>query len=34
MLQKPRGTRDFLTEEMEQRREIEMRMRKVATLFG
>ncbi|MBN1431660.1 MAG: histidine--tRNA ligase [Methanomicrobiaceae archaeon] len=34
MLQKPRGTRDFLPEEMEQRREIEMRMRRVATLFG
>ncbi len=34
MLQKPRGTRDFLPKEMEQRREIEMRMRKVATLFG
>ncbi len=34
MLQKPRGTRDFLPEEMEQRREIEMRMRKVASLYG
>ncbi|WP_048148510.1 histidine--tRNA ligase [Methanolacinia paynteri] len=34
MLQKPRGTRDFLPEEMEQRREIEMRMRRVASLFG
>jgi histidyl-tRNA synthetase len=34
MLQKPRGTRDFLPEEMEQRREIEMRMRRVAGLFG
>ena len=34
MLNKPRGTRDFLPEEMEQRREIEMRMRRVASLFG
>lgn len=34
MLQKPRGTRDFFPEEMEQRREIEDRMRKVAALFG
>jgi histidyl-tRNA synthetase len=34
MLQKPRGTRDFLPEEMEQRREIEMRMRRAADLFG
>ena len=34
MLQKPRGTRDFLPDEMEQRREIEMRMRKVARNWG
>lgn len=34
MLQKPRGTRDFLPEEMEQRREIEMRMRSVAQNWG
>ncbi|MBP5475551.1 MAG: ATP phosphoribosyltransferase regulatory subunit, partial [Methanomicrobium sp.] len=34
MLQKPRGTRDFLPDEMEQRREIEMRLRKVARNWG
>ncbi|MDD4299978.1 MAG: histidine--tRNA ligase [Methanomicrobium sp.] len=34
MLQKPRGTRDFLPEEMEQRREIERRMRCVAQNWG
>jgi len=34
MIQKPRGTRDFLPEEMAQRRELEQKMRKVATSFG
>ena len=34
MLQKPRGTRDFLPEEMEQRRSIEQRMREVARRGG
>ncbi len=34
MLQKPRGTRDFLPEEMEQRRSIEQRMREVARRWG
>lgn len=34
MLQKPRGTRDFLPDEMEQRREIEGRMREVARRWG
>ncbi|MBN2734983.1 MAG: histidine--tRNA ligase [Methanomicrobiaceae archaeon] len=34
MLQKPRGTRDFLPEEMEQRRDIEMRMRSVSRKWG
>jgi histidyl-tRNA synthetase len=34
MLQKPRGTRDFLPDEMEHRRAIEQRMRGVANLWG
>jgi len=34
MLQKPRGTRDFLPDEMEQRREIEGRMREIGRLWG
>ena len=34
MIQKPRGTRDFLPDEMEQRREIEGRMREVARRWG
>ncbi|MDV0443484.1 histidine--tRNA ligase [Methanorbis rubei] len=34
MLQKPRGTRDFLPAEMAQRRSIERRMRDVAASFG
>ena len=34
MLQKPRGTRDFLPEEMEQRRDVEMRMRAVSRKWG
>ncbi|MDD1709064.1 MAG: histidine--tRNA ligase [Methanoregulaceae archaeon] len=34
MLQKPRGTRDFLPEEMEQRRDIEGRMREVVRRWG
>ncbi len=34
MLQKPRGTRDFLPDEMEQRREIEGRMREGARRWG
>ncbi len=34
MLQKPRGTRDFLPDEMETRRTIEWRMREVARLWG
>ncbi len=34
MLQKPRGTRDFLPAEMAQRRYIERRMRTVAASFG
>lgn len=34
MLQKPRGTRDFLPAEMAQRRYIEQRMRTVAASFG
>lgn len=34
MLQKPRGTRDFLPAEMAQRRYIERRMRSVAQSFG
>ncbi|MCX9083748.1 MAG: histidine--tRNA ligase [Candidatus Methanoperedens sp.] len=33
-LQKPRGTRDFLPEEMERRRHIENRLRQVATRWG
>jgi len=34
MLQKPRGTRDFLPDEMEARRTIEQRMREVARRWG
>lgn len=34
MLQKPRGTRDFLPAEMAQRRYIEQRMRAIAATFG
>jgi len=34
MLQKPRGTRDFLPDEMEARRAIEMRMREIARRWG
>jgi len=34
MLQKPRGTRDFLPDEMETRRTIEWRMREVARRWG
>lgn len=34
MMQKPRGTRDFLPEEMERRRAIEKRMREVARCWG
>jgi histidyl-tRNA synthetase len=34
MLQKPRGTRDFLPDEMEQRRDIEGRMREVVRRWG
>jgi histidyl-tRNA synthetase len=34
MLQKPRGTRDFLPEEMERRRNIEQRMRDTAMRWG
>jgi histidyl-tRNA synthetase len=34
MLNRPRGTRDFLPEEMEARRAIENRMRRVAHLWG
>jgi histidyl-tRNA synthetase len=34
MLQKPRGTRDFLPDEMESRRTIEWRMREVARRWG
>lgn len=34
MLQKPRGTRDFLPDEMERRRLIEMRMREAARRWG
>jgi len=34
MLKKPRGTRDFLPEEMEQRREIEGKMRSVSRNWG
>jgi histidyl-tRNA synthetase len=34
MLQKPRGTRDFLPDEMEARRTIEMRMREIARCWG
>ncbi len=34
MIQKPRGTRDFLPDEMEQRRAVEKRMRDVARCWG
>jgi histidyl-tRNA synthetase len=34
MIQKPRGTRDFLPEEMEQRREVEGIMRRIARTWG
>jgi len=34
MLQKPRGTRDFLPDEMERRRLIEQRMREVSRRWG
>jgi histidyl-tRNA synthetase len=34
MIQKPRGTRDFLPDEMEQRRAIERRMREIARRWG
>lgn len=34
MIQKPRGTRDFLPDEMAQRRELEQKMRKTAASFG
>ncbi|MDO5846387.1 MAG: histidine--tRNA ligase [Methanocorpusculum sp.] len=34
MIQKPRGTRDFLPQEMAQRRELEQKMRAVAKSFG
>lgn len=33
-IERPRGTRDFLPEEMEKRREIERKMRKIAELYG
>jgi len=33
-IERPRGTRDFLPDEMERRREIEKRMRKIAESFG
>ena len=33
-IERPRGTRDFLPSEMERRREIEKRMRKIAERFG
>jgi len=34
MIQKPRGTRDFLPAEMAQRRELEQKLRKTAVSFG
>jgi histidyl-tRNA synthetase len=34
MLQKPRGTRDFLPDEMEARRAVEWKLREVARCFG
>jgi histidyl-tRNA synthetase len=34
IIQKPRGTRDFLPDEMEQRREVEMIMRHIARTWG
>ena len=34
MLQKPRGTRDFLPDEMEARRAVEMKLREVARCYG
>lgn len=33
-IERPRGTKDFLPDEMEKRREIERRMRKIAESFG
>jgi len=33
-IERPRGTRDFLPEEMEKRREVERRLRKLAESFG
>ena len=33
-IERPRGTRDFLPEEMEKRREIEKKMREIAELYG
>ncbi len=33
-IERPRGTRDFLPDEMEKRREVERRMRKIAESFG
>ncbi len=33
-IERPRGTRDFLPDEMERRREIERRMREIAESFG
>ena len=33
-IERPRGTRDFLPEEMERRREVERRMREIAESFG
>ncbi|WP_202318746.1 histidine--tRNA ligase [Archaeoglobus neptunius] len=33
-IERPRGTRDFLPDEMEKRREIEKRMRRIAERFG
>jgi histidyl-tRNA synthetase len=34
MLQKPRGTRDFLPDEMEARRHVELKLRNVARCYG
>ena len=34
MIQKPRGTRDFLPQEMEQRRAVERGLREVARRYG
>ncbi|MEM4702505.1 MAG: ATP phosphoribosyltransferase regulatory subunit, partial [Archaeoglobaceae archaeon] len=33
-IERPRGTRDFLPEEMEKRREVERRLRMIAESFG